>query len=362
MTKRNIIKDLSLSEISGVTVPAQAHALVSIMKGEHVELAKYLATDEGAKTFDAFMADEQVQRVKNKIYESVWPLMDALRNSIVSIKLDASLNDEQKNERISEAVAQFDVAVKGVTSQHPRSSAINVDGLLKSLTIYEESMSEDIAKKAAELETQVAALTKSLADAEVLAKLSDDEKAYLAGLKDEDAEKFKKATADERKKLMQKSAESDEVFKSVDGVEIRKSAVGDSVFAILKSQDEALRATRAELAKQAERAQTVELTKRAEDEFKHLPGDTVAKVAVLKFAAGADEATRTALETMLKAADAALAPAFADIGTAGGKPQDITKAARRDELVKDYMAANPTVSKAAAEVAVISAHPDLYEG
>lgn len=357
MTKRNIIKDLSLSEISGVTVPAQAHALVSIMKGEHVELAKYLATDEGAKTFDAFMTDERVQRAKCDIQESMWPLMDALRNTIVSIKLDASLNDEQKSEKISEAVAQFDVAC-----QHPQSNAINVTGLLKSLTNYEGSMSEDIAKKAAELEAQVAALTKSLADAEVLAKLSDDEKAYLADLKDEDAEKFKKATADERAKQMQKSAASDEVYKTSEGREIRKSAVGEDVFAILKSQDETLKAAMAEVAKSAEHAQTVELTKRAEDEFKHLPGDTVAKVAVLKFAAGADEATRTALETMLKAADAALAPAFAEIGKSGGKPQDITKAAKRDELVKAHMVANPTVSKAAAEVAVISAHPDLYEG
>lgn len=362
MTKRNIIKDLSLSEISGVTVPAQAHALVSIMKGEHVDLAKYLATDEGAKTFDAFMADEQVQRAKCDIQESLWPVLDALRNTVVSIKLDASLNDDEKSARISEAVAQFDVAVKGASSQHPQSNAINVTGLLKSLTNYEGSMSEDIAKKAAELEAQVAALTKSLADAEVLAKLSDDEKEYLAGLKDEDAEKFKKATADERAKQMKKSADTDEVYKTSEGREIRKSAVGEDVFAILKSQDETLKAAMAEVAKSAAHAQTVELTKRAEDEFKHLPGDTVAKVAVLKFAAGADEATRTAFETMLKAADSALAPAFAEIGKSGGKAQDITKAAKRDELVKAHMTANPNVTKAQAEVAIISAHPDLYEG
>lgn len=360
--KRHIIKDLSLNEISGVTIPAQSHALVSIMKsGESVELVKYLSTEEGAKTFDAFMADEEKQKRKNKVHESLWPPIDALRNSIASIKLDESLSYEQKSNRITEAVSQFDAIVNTDTSQYLAKHASNSDALLKMLTDYEESMSEDVTKKAEALEAQVAELTKSLAAAEILAKLTDDEKEYLAGLKDEEAEKFKKASADERKSLMNKAAESDEVFKSVDGVEIRKSAVGPA-FDILKAQDEALRVTRAELAKQAERAQTVELTKRADEELANLPGETVAKVAVLKMVAGADEATRETLTAMLKAGNEALAKGYQTFGVSGGKPQDITKAAKRDELVKAHMAANPNVTKAAAEVAVISAHPDLYEG
>lgn len=361
--KKHIIKDLSLSEISGVTIPAQSHALVSIMKtGETVELAKYLSTDDGARSFDAFMADEVRQKQKNKIHESLWGPIDALRNSIISIKLDASLNDEQRSVRISEAVAQFDEVVKGVTSQRPELGAINDSALLKMLTEHEEFMSEDVAKKAAELEAQVAALTKSLADAEVLAKLSDDEKAYLDGLKDEDAEKFKAADAATRKSMMTKAAEADEVFKSAEGHEIRKSVVGDGVFAILKSQADSIKATRDELAKTAERAQTVELTKRAEDELGNLPGEMVAKVAVLKGLASLDKHAQATLTAMLKAGNEALAKGFQSYGVSGGKPQDITKAAKRDELVKAHMAANPTVSKAAAEVAVISAHPDLYEG
>lgn len=223
-------------------------------------------------------------------------------------------------------------------------------------------MSEDIAKKAEELEAQVAELTKKLADSELLSKLSDDEKEYLAGLEKEEADKFKAASAEERGKMMKKSAEADEVFKSADGHEIRKSAVGDSIFAILKSQDEALKATREEMVKAAERAQTVEFTKRAEEELSHLPGETVAKVAVLKAMHGMDEGARDALTAMLKAGEEAIAKGYTSFGVAGGKPSDITKAAKRDELVKAHMAANPNATKAQAEVAVLSAHPDLYEG
>lgn len=359
--KKHIIKDLSLSEISGVTIPAQSHALVAVMKGEHVELVKYLATDEGAKSFDMFMSDEMSRKRLCEINETLWPVMDALRNSIVSIKADASLNDEEKSDRISLSVAQFDEAVKGVSSQPMSDGAISANGILKMLTDKEESMS-DIAKKAEELEAQVAELTKSLADAVVLGKMSDEEKKHLASLDKEGADKFKALSADERAKQMKKSAEADEVYKSAEGREIRKSVVGDDVFAILKSQDETLKAAMAEVAKTADRAKTVELTKRAEDEFANLPGDVVAKVAVLKGVESMDEASRETLTAMLKAGNAALAKGFDSIGFSGGKPQDITKTAKRDELVKAHMAANPTVTKASAEVAVISAHPDLYEG
>lgn len=359
--KRHIIKDLSLSEISGVTIPAQSHALVSIMKSEPCELTKYLTTDDGAKTFDAFIADEQKQRRRNAVHESLWEPMGALRDTIVSIRLDETLDELARSARIDEAVSQFSAFVNPDTSQHLSKHANNSNVLLEVLTKYEESMSEEAVKKAKELEAQVAELTKSLAVAESLAKMSDKERAFMSTLDDEAAEEFRAAAKEKRDQLMNKAASADEVFKSVDGMEIRKSAVGPA-FDILKAQDEALRVTRAELAKQADRAQTVELTKRADEELANLPGETVAKVAVLKMVAGADEATRDALTAMLKAGNAALAKGFETFGMSGGKPQDITKAAKREELVKAHMAANPNVTKAVAEVAVISAHPELYEG
>lgn len=356
--KKHIIKDLSLSEISGVTVPAQSHALAAIWKSdspEVVELTKYLSTDDGAKSFDAFLADEVKQKQRSKIYEQTWPLIDALRDSIVSIRVDSALSDDEKEQKIGESVAQFAAAC-----QHPLSDVISVSELTKQQE--PDNMSVELEKKAGELEAQVAELTKKLEVAESISKMSAKEREYMSQLDDEAAEEFRAAAKEKRDAMMKKSAESDEVFKSADGHEIRKSVVGEGVFAILKSQDELLKATREEMVKAAERAQTVELTKRAEEEFGALPGETVAKVAVLKAVSLMDEAAQATLTAMLKAGNDALAGGFKEIGKSGGRPQDVTKAAKRDDLVKAHMAANPNVTKAMAEVAIMSAHPDLYEG
>lgn len=350
--KRHVVKNLTLNEISGVTIPAQSHALVAMMKGEDTELVKYLTAENGAVSFGAFMADQAARDRINAIDSKLWPITSALRDSLTSILADASLNDDEREEKIAESVAQFSAACQRI-----QVSAIDLMKLLN----HEDHMSDEL-KKVAELEASVAELTKKLAEAESLSKLSDDEKEHLASLKDEDAAKFKAADSETRKKLMKKSAEGDEVFKSADGHEIRKSVVGDGVFAILKSQADAIKATRDELVKTAERAQAVELTKRAEDELSNLPGETVAKVAVLKGVASLDEATQATLNAMLKAGNEALAKGFQTFGVGGGKPSDLTKAAKRDELIKAHMTANPTVTKAQAEVAIISAHPDLYEG
>lgn len=363
MTKRNVVKNLTLSEISGVTVPAQSDAIVTIWKSDHpeiVEFAKYLSTADGAKSFTDFMAEATARERVDRIGCDLWPVTSALRDSLTSILADTTLSDSGKEEKIAESVAQFASTVNP-TSQHPETGDSVTNELMKLLE-DNDNMSEELVKKAEGLEAQVAELTKKLADAETVAKMGDGEKEYLAGLEKEEADKFKAMSAEDRKKAMKKSADTDEVFKSADGHEIRKSAVGDDIFAILKSQDEALKATREEMVKAAERAQTVEFTKRADEELANLPGETVAKVAVLKGIHGMDEAAQATLTAMLKAGNEALAKGFQSFGVAGGKPQDITKAAKREGLVKAHMEANPNVTKAQAEVAVLSAHPDLYEG
>lgn len=352
--KKHIIKDLSLSEISGVTIPAQSPALVAIMKSDGAaELVKYLSTDEGAQTFSAFLADEARMKQRDKVYQEIWPKIDALRNSIVSIRLDDSLSEDEKRAKIADSVAEFETSC-----QHPTLD-VTTD-LMKQFR--EQEQMDDLAKKAEGLEARVAELTKALAEAEVLAKMSDEEKAFAASLDADEKEKFKAASADERKKLMAKAASADEVFKSVTGAEIRKSVVGEDVFNVLKSQHEAMTEALAKMAEANEKAQVAELTKRAEDEFAHLPGETVAKVAVLKGMASMDDATRDALTAMLKAGNEALSGAFKEIGKSGGKPADLSKASKRDELIKQYKAANPGKSDAQAFVAVIEQNPELYEG
>lgn len=267
--------------------------------------------------------------------------------------------NQHANIAILKGEAHFDEGVN-TPSQHPEPG----DSVNSEMNKQRETqhMSVELEKKAEGLEAQVAELKKKLDDAEVIAKMNDDEKEYLANLDKEAAEAFRGASAADRAKMMKKSADSDEVFKSADGHEIRKSAVGDGVFAILKSQDEALRSTREEMVKAADRALTVEFTKKAEDEFANLPGEIVAKVAVLKGMNSMDEAARETLNAMLKAGNDALAKGFQTFGHSGGKPSDITKAAKLDAAIKKIMDNDPSVSRAIAMTKAMAANPELYEG
>lgn len=360
--EKKIVKTLNLREISGVTIPAQSGALVTIMKSEDApaieNIAKYLSTDDGATSFNEFLSDGEECKRKWEAQEAVWPLLNALRDSVCSIVADPSFSGDARQGKIAESVAQFIVAM-----QSPEVS-VNTDYIEKLFTTViakeHEHMSEELKKANEALAAQVAELNKSLAEAVTLSKFSDAEKAYLAKADKEAADKFKAASEDERKKTIEKAASADELFKSVDGVEIRKSAVGPVMFDILKSQDARIAASQAELKKAREDVQTVELTKSAETDYANLPGTVVEKVAVLKRMDTFAEAERATLTAMLKAANAGLASAFIEKGTAGGEV-DIAKTAKVEQLAKAFQAANPGTSIEVAKVAVINANPDLYE-
>jgi hypothetical protein len=351
--------DLNLSELSLVTRGANQHANISIFKGEHVEFAKYLSTDDGAKSFADFMADTNSRERVDRISCDLWPIVSALRESLTSIMADVTISEEQKQEKIETSVAQF-----ATTIQHPSENASVTNELLKLFEQQESNhMSEELVKKAEGLEAQVAELVKKLAESDIVAKMSDDEKKYLASLNDDaKADEFRAAASADRAKLMRKHNESDEVFKSAEGHEIRKSAVGEGVFSILKAQEDAIKATRAEMVKAAAHAQTVEFTKTAETDYANLPGETVAKVAVLKGMHQMDDVAKAALEQMLKAGNAALAKGFQSFGVQGGKPSDIAKSTKLAMEIKKRMDADVNLTKAQAEVNTLSAHPELYEG
>jgi hypothetical protein len=363
MTKeRKIIKTLHLKEISGVTVPAQSGALVTIMKSDDsptIEtITKYLSTDDGAASFNDFMADDEECRRKWEAKEAVWPLLDALRDSVCSIVADESLSGDDRQGKIAESVAQFVVAMQ---SPDIDGNTDDIEKLFTTVIAKEHNdMSEELKKALDASTAQVAELTKKLDEAETLAKFSDAEKAYLAKADKEAADKFKAASEDERKKTLEKAASEDDVFKSVDGIEIRKSAIGAPMFDILKAQDARLAKANEELAKAHEATRTVELTKVAETDYGNLPGTSVEKVAVLKAMGKMGEAERGTLTAMLKAAQTGLSGAFNERGTSA-IGVDIAKSAKIETLAKAYQEQHPGTSIEVAKTAVINANPDLYE-
>lgn len=64
--------------------------------GAAEDLAKmYGDATEGAKTFDESLADDEAKRLEWKIQDSLWPLNDALCDSVASILLDPAVPDKR---------------------------------------------------------------------------------------------------------------------------------------------------------------------------------------------------------------------------------------------------------------------------
>lgn len=210
-------------------------------------------------------------------------------------------------------------------------------------TVSKEIDMSDEAKKVADLEKQVADLTKRAAEAELqVAELTKS-----IAKKDEEIADVKKA---------KEAAEKDEVIK-VGETEVKKSAVGESIFAVVKAQQEDIR-------KEREAREEVELTKRAETEFPSLPGEPIAKAKVLKAVARMSEEDRKALETMLKAGEAAMKTNFGasghdgpGLGSVGDSPS-----AKMEKMAEEYAAKNNvTVSKAHDDLRSNREYRELYK-
>lgn len=225
-------------------------------------------------------------------------------------------------------------------------------------------MSADLEKKIGDLTTQLAEVTKKLADAETVVaafkkaeSLTPAEKEFAASLSDAQKGKFMAAEAGERKDMMSKRA-NDEVLK-VGGAEIRKSD-NPAMFEIVKAQQADIAKAREDVAKERDARELVEMTKRAEGEFGNLPGEPVAKAKVLKAVAAMPETERTELEKILKAANTAMKGVFKVVGADGeanGDPQE-----QIDALSKVYAEKNNvTFAKAQAAVLETAAGRELYK-
>ena len=186
----------------------------------------------------------------------------------------------------------------------------------------QKELNDFVAKQIADA---VAPLQESLAKAEAMAKMTDVEKEYASTLDDEKKKEFMAMSPEKRKELMdskkdiKKSDENvnEETFE-MNGKTIKKSAVGEDVFFILKAQMEENRATKEALAKERDAREMQELAKQAKGLYPNLPCKDIEKAAVLKAMSTMSESTKKTLETMLKAGDEGLklSKAFDEVGYA----------------------------------------------
>lgn len=186
-------------------------------------------------------------------------------------------------------------------------------------------MTDDV-KKVADLEKQIADLTKRAEAAE----------AEVQKLKDAEI------------------AKNDEVI-TVGGKEIRKSKMDPEAFAVIKAQAD-------DLAKRDDEIELGKFQKRAEDEFGNLPGEPVAKAKALRAVSKLDEETRKTIETMLKSGNETVGKGMKEIGGNGGDPKDgLTKAETQIDAKAKEIAKRDSVTYEAAYTKALDENPDLYK-
>lgn len=219
---------------------------------------------------------------------------------------------------------------------------------------------KDLEAKLLKTEGSITEITSQLAEATILSKLHDDEKRFRADMDDKAKKAFDLLSDEERKKKMALTKANDEVIK-VAGKEVRKSEIGEAMFAIVKSQQESLVTQEKATKKALEAAELTILTKRAGDEFSHLTGTAEEIAGVLKAFEGMPDEVKKTAEGLLSSAEKLAAKAFNREGhrdgnnVIEGSPVD-----KLDKLAKEYAKENKCdFSK--AYVAVIEKHTDLYE-
>ena len=297
--------ELNIGFLSAVDMPAHEGAQVTILKAKMTpkEATATMSTEQLMKSVftDALMETKVEQNMCDLLWQKVWPVNDALKEAAEKIAKDETVTDKQSAMRalISEYVAE-------------------VARVLNETDVF-KAVSPDDTKEAKMADEQIQA---ELAKYKALSELTDLQKAHYATLGEAEQVEFLKGKRD---------VPADESFTDVDGGVVFKSAVGSAAFNVMKGQHE-------RMVKMQETIDLERLTKRAETEMKHLPGEQVAKARVLKAVERMPEAERATLDAILKAADAAAAPGFKPAAVAGEESTD--PADKLEKMAKQRAADN----------------------
>lgn len=375
------IAEFRLREISSVDRPCHEKAMMTIMKrapGVTERISKYWSEDDQtAKTFKEVMVDKERTKRMWEAREKIWPLNDALSSAVSTITSDAKLSAAQRRTKIKQSVEDFMAAVLEVLPEAEEELAEAINKFVEDLDKKagssgsqetdekgEPGMSddlkkqlEDLQKKFNEAEARSAAIQKQL---DVEKSLTDADRLAIAKMSDKEKDDFLALTPAKRKEHLAKRDENDEVLE-IDGTSIRKSAVGESQFAMFKAQDKRIRDQAEELRKAREKAETVTLTKRAETEFDKVPGTVEEKVAVFKAVEGLDEKVRKDIYKVFAIAQRASDPLFKALGSSGAEDSDGKTVEEQFEAKVEEIAKRDKIAKSVALAKAAEENPALYD-
>lgn len=218
----------------------------------------------------------------------------------------------------------------------------------------------DKAAEDKDVDARVSELEKKLERSNAMAALTDAEKAFMKGLDETAQETFLKAKPEDRAKDLEKAkAEDPVVYTATDGREFRKS---DDVRLVKMARN--LDEERDLSKRQREKAEGLELRKRAVEEIPNLPGTEDTKVALLKsIDAIEDEEVRKAALESLHANNAEMAKAFERAGATGTRAPSGESAEGRLEALAKKRASDKSIDfdKAYDEVLKTDEGRELYK-
>lgn len=369
--QRRIMRKFRITELSAVDKPAQEGAEVAIMKrataqeDEQMRIAKKKGmpvpkADEAKKDFVARACDHPMMKDE-------YPALKD-RRSAASDMHDAHLADlaEDAGTEAEESGEQEELPAGGAEKRAPywkaefsaeqrqnlaESGAAMSDGsfpirnksdLENALHAQGRAKDVDAARRHIKARAKELGLESMLPDSFGGTKKSANQgdemelqelTKRVASLEAELAEAQKVAKMSDAEKAAAQDATNPVVFKSADGTSFRKNddprlvAQAQRIDALAKSSTEA-----------NEKAAMADFAKRAATELTHLPGDVVAKAALLRAVSGiSDEAARKGVETLLRAHDSGMAAAFKRSGTSQVPTTGVTPAAQLDTLAKNLV-------------------------
>lgn len=319
--KRQIIKDMTVNEVSSVDRPAQKGATAVLLKRDaSADLEKRACMTTVSEGHQHTLWDDRGNGELNagetdyvEGHSHSW-VRDPSGNIIIGMarghshelgtigkkETDMSIKTRAELEAaIAKAKGEGDnVTVATVTALHKAATDLKAEDALPT----EGPLAK--AKAPVTEDDDVKALKAKMKRMEKRDELpADVRKHYDTLTTDEARDAFLAKDASAQQTELQKAAGDDPVvYTTLDGIDIRKSA-GDAVVSALKSADSARREVAVEKAQRV----NLELEKRAETELKSLGGTMIGKKALLKALDSIeDEAVRkSAMEVVTSAAEIA---------------------------------------------------------
>lgn len=364
--KKNLVKDMRIDEVSFCGKGMNPGAHVALFKSVDPELVK--------ATFTEVVQEMKLAEGVEEIIETAFEMNHALARSLFSILGDDQVLD--KKDAIKASLGDFVKALQVMSENATVLKAVDAPTWLEenreeelgalvelintTLSKEDETMSKELEAKLKKAEQEKKDAEARLAKAEKLAGMTDAQKSFMKSLPEgEDQENFLALSPEEMDAQVKKAQEGDEQL-IVAGVPVLKSDVGDSMFAILKAQQEENDKLRKKNEKAAEIAVAKAFQSEAERTYPHLPGSVEHKGALLKAIDGMPSEEKTASLALLKAADEALAKGFDEEGHGVNTGSDAE--AKLKKMAEDHAEKKGiTLQKAYSEVMDTPEGAKLYE-